>query len=286
MSSKRRTGFKFGQYLTEKTDTVITMDSQRIVVSKGDVTKTIDLSDLRELLKRLKTNKNLQVSKISGSIKEDYKTLVSHVTVLYDTDEYKVLFDEVKNIFNDVNEKNIKPGTIGAYCAGCILNADKGCSVLCNGALPKPKTEDSLEYCDYPVIWAKYENGKYTFTGMNKSPKNEVMIYLEATSPFAFSQEEKQELKRLGFSKVKLVHSPMDGNTHKEITGEFIEIDKLELRVPGNQNVFTDRSPENKNHVVHQMVPTVIKLEEPFNPMIIILLLLAGILLLTMTKKN
>lgn len=207
---------------------------EKFVVVKGENKKTVDLTDLRNRIKRLKLASHIEIRKIGGQTKEDFELLKSHIGLLYDTPEYKILFEEVKKVFGDLKEANLKPNTVGAYCAGCILtNPERGCTTICNGAMPRPRTENGWEFCNYPVIWATFESGKYKFTNMNnKKGEKECVIYMEAPQTFGFSQEEKNYLKGLGIVNVQLIHAPLDGREYKEISKDFIDLDKLPVRQP------------------------------------------------------
>jgi len=234
-----RSGIRLGSYLT-KNRASAKINGNIIVVTKGDIVKNIDLSELQALLNRLKNNRALHVQKLNGKNKEDYETLLSHVNMLYNTDEYKVLYDEVSKVFSDIPERQLRPGTVGAYCAGCILkNPEKGCSILCNGSLPRPKNTEGLKYCDYPAFWASFDKGKYEFKGLNKHNKNEAIIYLESPMPYALSHAEKANLANLGITKVKLVHSPI-GEEYKELSTEFLDLNSIETRSVGGQQMVKE----------------------------------------------
>src|SRR5689334_2458899 len=127
MLSRNRSTFKLGSYVTSSSGNISA--PERIVVTKGGIIKTIDLTDLRSRIKRLRQNHNLEVKSLTGKLADDYNTLLSHITLLYDTNEYNTLFKEVKKVFEDVKDPN--PGTIGAYCAGCLNHPEKkACSVI------------------------------------------------------------------------------------------------------------------------------------------------------------
>lgn len=231
--SRHRSTFKLGSYVTSASGNASV--PERIVVTKGGIVKTIDLTDLRSRIKRLRQNHNLEVKSLTGKLADDYNTLLSHITLLYDTPEYTTLFKEVKKVFEDVKEPN--PGTIGAYCAGCLNQPDqKACSVICtgvsqNGPLPRPKSENGLQFCDYPVFWGVFSNGGYKFTDMNvKKEKTDAIVYLEAPLVHGFNQEEKNYFKKAGIHRVQLIHTPTDGKEYKEINQGFIEIDRLPER--------------------------------------------------------
>jgi len=216
-------------------------------VTKGSNTETVDLTDLRLRIKRLRQNHESEIKKLSGKLKEDFEVLKSHVGLLYDTEEYKVLFEEVKKVFSDL--KNLKPNTVGAYCAGC-LNQGKGCTLICNGAMPVPKTENGWEFCNYPIIWAIFQNGNYKFSSMNKNGGTNCVIYMESPETLGFSQEEKNQLKNLGFVNAQLFHAPLDGKEYKIVSKDFVPIDTLPLRGKNSIPFVVPSPPKQKSPVV------------------------------------
>jgi hypothetical protein len=237
----RRSTFRLGKYCV-----VDNAPQDRIVVSKGGVVKTIDLSDLRNRIKRLRQNYNLEVRNLTGKLADDYSTLLAHVTLLYDTNEYNVLYNEIKKIFGDVVDP--ADGTIGAYCAKCLNVDGRSCSVICSGVsaaspIPKPKSENGLQFCENSVLWASFVDGGYKFTDMNqKENKKDTVIYLESPVIHGINQEERNYLKSLGVERVQLIHIPPDGKEYREINNGFLELEKL----PPRNAIVTPKNTEPK----------------------------------------
>jgi len=223
-------------------------------VTKGSGTESVDLTDLRLRIKRLRQNSDVEIKKLSGKLKEDYEVLKSHVGLLYDTEEYKILFEEVKKVFS--NLKDLKPNTIGAYCAGCLENKGK-CTVICNGAMPMPKTENGWEFCNYPVVWAIFQNGNYKFSSMNKNGGTNCVIYMESAETYGFSLEEKKSLKELGFVNAQLFHAPLDGKEYKIISKDFVSIDSLPVRTKNSVPFRVPSPPKSPTGPV--VAPTGVK---------------------------
>ena len=225
-----------------------------LVVMKGSKTKSVDLNDLRQRLKRLKQVSGQLTGKLTGQLKEDFDTLKGYVSTLYENPEYKVMFEEVKKQFIDL--KNPKVGTVGAYFAGCLITTEKGCSLLCNGAMPKPRSENGFEFCNYPVVWATFKNGKYDFTVMNRNGGKDCVIYMESPQAYGFSNDEKKQLRGLGFVKAQMIHAPLDGKSdYKHISQEFIDLERLPGRgltpIAVTPVASPVASPVNKNMEKH-----------------------------------
>lgn len=220
---------------------------EKLVVLKGETEKTVDLTELRKRLKRLRMHQSSNVNKLPPQIKEDYEVMKNHVSVLYETKEYKTLYDEVKNTFSDLKVENLKLGTVGAYFAGCLIpleNGDKSCSALCNGSMPRPKSRDGWSFCNYPVVWASFKNGKYEFTVLNSQPGKDCVVYMESPQIYGFDNEEKNHLRSLGYERIQMIHAPLDSNLeYKNINSEFIELNRLPNRLitPARGSIFTPK---------------------------------------------
>lgn len=251
--NRKRSGIKLGSYLDKKdSKTLVRNFGEKIIVTKGENVSFVDLTDLRNRLKRLRANHSKVVKGLTGQILDDYTTLVSHVSLLYDTEEYTYLYKEVKKVFEDL--KDFKAGTIGAYCAGCLMtNPLKGCSVICSTSLPRPKSEEGWACIEHPIFWAKFDGNKYVITRVNEiMGKSEGIIYMETSNIYGFSEEEKNFLKKLGLSKVSLTHYSEEGKELKELIPGFINVDALPVRnsknVKSMESEDFKRSAENINN--------------------------------------
>src|SRR5437016_1811406 len=130
MSNRRRSGF------SPFTDaTPIGRQVGPIYEPKGHKEIKIDLDQIRSVLKYLRNHQDQPIRSLQGEIQEKFHYLMNNMTLLYDTDHYSALFDEVKRVFGDLD--NPTPGTIGGFCGGCINGSP--CSPACITSMPQPK---------------------------------------------------------------------------------------------------------------------------------------------------
>jgi len=233
-------------------------DSGNIVVSKGSgdaETININLEDIRNRLQRLRLISNDLIKNLSGGNQDDFRALVRYTQLLYDTPAYKILYDQVKQYFGDLN--TIQPGTVGAYFAGCLVKTSfaemPGCSVICAGSMPPPpqSTEDVGisplgsqgqgpdilgNFCQYSVIWGIYDGNNYQFTTLHEAPnKDDVIVFVDTsgagnTFP-GFTDDEKVLLSKFGAKRVNLIRYSKDSQNYTEILGGFVPLDKVPARV-------------------------------------------------------
>ena len=189
----------------------------------------VDIGQFNELCKRFKEKQNLKIKNLTDKDKDDFNTVVSYVHLLYGTNYYKHIHEKVKLHFGDI--KSVKPGTVGGYFAGCLVSTnydiDKpGCAVACAGAIPLPKDEDGWKFCDKAVILADKEGKGYKFTLVKpaESENDEpAYIFVEHNSLHDFNgfcQDEKDEIKSMGYKKVHLIGYGEDGVSYSDFYGE------------------------------------------------------------------
>ena len=196
-----------------------------------------NLQDLRARLQRLRTNASVPIRNLDDQLQDDFRTLVNHIRILYGTESYPLLSQEVQNAFSDVT--NAQPGTVGAYFCGCMIspnmNGLPGCSAICAGSMP----HNGSDFCQYPVYLALHDSKGYTFTKLNEgSERDQAVVFIDPNSwrhnrttfP-GFSDEEKEFLQREGLSNVNLMSYSKDGKAYNEILGGFKQISELASRV-------------------------------------------------------
>jgi hypothetical protein len=133
----------------------------------------INLSDkLIETIRNLTSNKDLLNTRISllngeglrtASIMEIagmYRSLVSQVAILYDTDDFqKTIAPFIENRFKELGSPSLTPGTIGSYIFGCYLtdygmeDLSKFCTPICAASIRYPNRERVNMRCREKVIW-------------------------------------------------------------------------------------------------------------------------------------
>lgn len=201
---------------------------------------SVNVNEIRAKLKSLKRHEATPIKKLSGHVKEDFDALVSYVAWMHNSDSYDYLCDEVKHYFTPTQQ--YKPGTVGAYCGGCLVNdkgnfKNKGCTVLCAGSIPPPYTDPDWEFCHELVIWASYTGNSYNFNTLNEveNNNNRALIFVEHASANnfrGFSLEEKEELRNHSIDYVKVVHYH-PGNKKSmyiDITPDYTELDEIQTR--------------------------------------------------------
>lgn len=125
-------------------------DTRNIIVTKGsDGSEVININidDIQNRLRRLRSISESSIKDLNGNNLDDFRALVRYTQLLYDTPAYKIMYDQVRQIFGNLPKNSIKPGTIAAYFGGCLIqstfNNMPGCSVICAGSMPSP-IDDSI----------------------------------------------------------------------------------------------------------------------------------------------
>ena len=217
-----------------------TLTGQIILTKEGGAEDVINIEDLRRKLARLKENANVSIRKLSGSLKDDFDSLAQYVAWIYNTDSYPLLYAEIQGYFNEDN--TYQPGTIGAYCGGCLVKRKdglltRGCTVICAGSIPPPYDDPDWDFCSDLVIWAVYNGENHDFTTLNEiedERDDKAIIFIEQDSLESFpgfSDAEKKTLKDNGLSQVRLVnYNPESDPMYKEVSGGFVSIDQIRTR--------------------------------------------------------
>lgn len=217
-----------------------TLTGQNILTKEGGAEDVFNIEDLRRRLANLKQNSHVKIRKLTGSLKDDFDSLAQYVAWIYNTDSYSVLYAEIQNYFHE--SETYQPGTIGAYCGGCLVKkkdglAARGCTVICAGSIPPPHNQPDWEFCSELVIWAVYNDGSYSFTTLNEiedEQDDKAIIFIEnetlETFP-GFSLAEKKTLKEHGLNQVRLIYyNPQCNPMYKEVSGGFINLDQILTR--------------------------------------------------------
>lgn len=133
----------------------------------------VSLADkLIETIRNLTSNKDLLNTRISllngeglrtASIMEIagmYRSLVSQVAILYDTDDFQTTIAPfIENRFKELGSPSLTPGTIGSYIFGCYLSdygldeLSKFCTPICAASIRYPNRERVNMRCREKVIW-------------------------------------------------------------------------------------------------------------------------------------
>ena len=192
----------------------------------------VDIGLFKNLCEKFRNKSHLRVINLRGQDRTDFNLMVSYVHLLYGTDEYKYLYELVKEYFNDLKE--IKQGTVGKYFGGCLK--DSGCSLECAGSIPRPKDEEGWSFCDRGVIFAEFNKGKYDFTVLKENDSEnpeDCYVFVEDISLDNFSgfdNEEKEELSRLGARNINLIGCDESSSKYVDLYGDSKNIDHIKSR--------------------------------------------------------
>lgn len=219
------------------------------IVSQGDSRAfKIDVQKFENICDKFRKNPNLRIDKLEGNDKDDYDLIKSYVELLYDTEYYKYLYAKVEEKFKDLEK--IKPGTVGGYLAGCLINDNyrgaPGCSLTCAGSAPLPNNGQDNQTCNKAVIWAEYiteNNQNYGFNfdilKQAESPEELDPVYLYITSQNksfnnahefpGFSKSEKETLLNMGIKNIHLM-SYTNECKYIDLYGRPIELKDVKMR--------------------------------------------------------
>lgn len=218
-----------------------TLTGQIILTKEGGVEDVINIDDLRTKLSHLKNNAHVQIRKLSGKLKEDFDSLAQYVAWIYNTESYPILYTEIQSYFHDTDK--YQPGTIGAYCGGCLVKRKdglltRGCTVICAGSIPPPYNDPDWDFCSDLVIWAVYNGDNYDFTTLNEiegenDDKAIIFIEQDCIESFpGFSDAEKKTLKDHGLNNIRIVHyNPGSDPMYTEVSTGFINLDQIKARL-------------------------------------------------------
>jgi hypothetical protein len=143
------------------------------VSASGENKPQVNLADkLIETIRNLSSNRDLLSTRISllngeglktASIMEIaglYRSLVSQVAVMYDTDDFQnIVAPFIEKRFIELGSPSLTPGTIGSYIFGCYLSdygmesLDKFCTPICAASIRVPNRNRVVMRCTEKVIW-------------------------------------------------------------------------------------------------------------------------------------
>jgi hypothetical protein len=203
---------KYSSVSSEVSENSIDVSSEIVEKGHKNILK-VDIGKFDELCKKFKEKKDVKIKKLFGEDKENFDLMVNYVHLLYGTSHYSHLFEKVRKHFKGVT--SVKPGTVGGYFAGCLVNKKlgdmtPGCSLGCAGSMPLPKDEEGWSFCDKAVIMAERGINGYVFSVVKPAESDEdydpAYVFVESNTEFeGFSKSEKANLKAIGCKNVKLI---------------------------------------------------------------------------------
>lgn len=202
----------------------------------------VDMKIFTEHVKYFRQNANKKIDGLSSVEKEKFHTVVTSVTLLYDTPHYKNLFEIVEENFKDLD--TINPGTVGGYFAGCIVKSkypnNGTCSMTCMNAIPNPNSEK----CDQAIINADFvldsTSNKYEYKfrvlkdgNNNNEFSKPTIIYINAKSNNdfkGFNHEEKTKLRNMGATVIQMYGYSSESSNYCDIYDIPTNIDNIKTR--------------------------------------------------------
>ena len=163
--------------------------SEAIITKGPGNTYHIPMDEIHQRLLRLRQYAQTPVKELPLDVDRDFKTLTEHISLIYDTEAYPTVHQQMENIYGDLKD-NLIPGSIGAYIVGCNIASKKssqpGCDILCAGSAPPPNVPgmSSFSFCSNMVLLAIMDKGVYNFTQLNAvedKDNSNAIIYVQLT---------------------------------------------------------------------------------------------------------
>lgn len=256
------------------------------IIRKGNTKKEINLDNLENIIISLSRHPNYKINELEGKLKDDHQKLVNYVELFYGSDHYHILIDLIHKHFSKY--KKPIPGTIAGYAYGCNVKINgiaPECSSLCANGI---KLTNNDNYCDFPVVYATYEDDQFTFQTVDGIGSNhKVIIHLEYTSLQAFpgfNEREKDHLRRYGYQRAYLYGKKSGGlyinlyADRKECDSDnSISIDDIKSRAGTVEGVYHHKNGLNSFNLSNTLLLLLI---------VIIILLIAFFFYKYYTKRS
>ncbi len=151
-------GDDISQSLSEKKHTYTDGDNE--LDNKEDIANSVgvislNIDDIRKKLDDLVSHSNTHIDNMNNQVSQDFRALLKYMNLLHGTDSYPILLQEIRSRFEKIQLDNIRPGTVGAYFAGCLKIPKNPCSVKCAGSI----SYDSSQPC-LSLVYYVDKNGK------------------------------------------------------------------------------------------------------------------------------
>jgi len=229
----------------------------------GSLAIKAQIKDLERLIVRMKENATQGVTELSGTLKDDYNKLRNLVALLYNTEAYQLLWDLIVKHFTSLK---VTPGTLGAYCGGCLTVSEgtgevgegcNACSATCAGSIPPKLPEWSI--CDNSVIIGVPNGPNHSFSLTHQSNPDHhhyVFIYRSEvnnkeavlTPEQLFSRTDLKRLTALGAKKVH-VYAYDEGNRYFDLTKGPQELQAVERSSNNSRSNWSSRFGSQQNNV-------------------------------------
>jgi hypothetical protein len=163
---------------------------------------SIDLPDLRSRLDRLHQISSKSLKHLSEQELQDFSNISKHISSLYGTDGYNLLYKEIVDHFPISSQ--VIPGTVGGYFLGCAASSNfkygSECAITCLTGVPT--SQDNCGKCSKSVFLAPFDNG-YTFTQLALGDADPEVAIIYVNPPFiGFNDKELEDLSSKGVKQV------------------------------------------------------------------------------------
>jgi len=208
------------------------------------------IAQMSNILDSLQPYSDTKIRDLPPDAMEKYRSAVTYVSVLYDTNNYPQLTELIERKYG--GRSDYIPGTLGAYFGGCLIkrtmpgNTSSGCSLSCVNAVPPSRRQArTLGWtpCQENVLLGTLINGRYNFSRVNESPEStHAVIYVNSNRFDGFSRAEITQLRDMGVETVTVL-SNNGSNDHRELL-QVTRIGDVPIRVSTTNVPATDLALE------------------------------------------
>lgn len=233
---------------------------KRHVQFKGEPEDRQEVKDVvRRDLTELKQYSNQLVRDLPVAPRQVHEKITRLVRTLVPED-----LQEVHDIFSEVfaDVKELKPGTVGAYYAGCFhenstLPSDipLSCSVTCAGQIPHPKHDEKWKMCDYRVFWLSFHEGRKRLEMVSLNPdenKGKNCIIFHDTSKGKeipkLSSEDIAQFRKEGIEQIRMIGYDEKTGVYTDDRKGFISLDKISGERPKSREFKHKQEKKEDDH--------------------------------------
>ncbi len=202
----------------------------------------------QELLSKLNllfSMKDMKISELSAEAKAMYDSIVELVRVLYGTDEYKIFYKTIQEVFSNcttattssTSSTEIGNDTVAAYFIGCSITTSvdpQGCNIICANAIPSP----DVPVCQHLLVVGVYNGTKYTFVTLNNVKTTQCILFVNEL--VEFTEVDIKALTDLSITKVS-IYKAIDNAL---LTDGFVELSSL-TKIKSKFWIKTPTDPSN-----------------------------------------
>lgn len=130
--------------------------TERLMETIRNLTANRELLNTRISILNGEGMKTASILEIGGM----YRSLVTQVAVMYETDEFQnQIAPFIEKRFEELGKPSLTPGTIGSYIFGCYLSdyglpsLNKFCTPICAASIRVPNPSSISMRCTEKVIW-------------------------------------------------------------------------------------------------------------------------------------